>query len=71
MENWGEVQDALINITDDNGNIYYPVRGGTTLEKNGFYSRFEIDKDLFESTTLYLNMKIGEEEYTSQIATNK
>lgn len=68
IENWGEVSDALINITDDNGNIYYPVQGGTTLEKNGFYSRFEIDKDLFEQTTLYLNMKIGEKEYTSEIA---
>lgn len=68
MENWGEVSDALINITDDNGNIYYPVEGGTTSEKNGFYSRFEIDKDIFEGTTFYLNMKIGEDEYTSEIA---
>lgn len=68
MDNWGEIQDALINITDEKGNIYYPVTGGTTEEKNGFYSRFEIDKDLFEKNTLYLNMKIGEEEYTSEIA---
>ncbi len=68
MDNWGELNDALINITDDQGNIYYPVRGGTTKEKNGFYSRFEIDKDLFENTILYLNMKIGEKEYTSEIA---
>ena len=68
MDNWGEVSDALINITDDQGNIYYPVLGGTTGKKNGFYSRFEIDKDLFESTTLYLNMKIGEENYTSEIS---
>lgn len=68
MENFGEVYDALINITDDNGNIYYPVQGGTADGKNGFYNRFEIDKDLFESTTLYLNMKIGDEQYTSQIA---
>ena len=68
MDNWGEVSDALINITDEQGNIYYPVQGGTTGKKNEFYSRFEIDKDLFESTTLYLNMKIGDEEYTSEIS---
>lgn len=68
MDNWGEVSDALMNITDDEGNIYYPVQGGTTEEKNGFYGRFEIDKDIFENTTLYLNMKIGEEDYTSEIS---
>lgn len=68
MDNWGEVSDALINITDDNGNIYYPVEGGTTGEKNGFYGRFEIDKDLFDDSTFYLNMKIGDEEYASEIA---
>ena len=48
MDDWGEVLEALTNITDSEGNIYYPVLGGTTDEKNGFYSRFEIDKDLFE-----------------------
>lgn len=71
MDNWGEVSDALINITDEDGNIYYPVRGGTTGEKNGFYSMFEIDKDILESTTLYLNMKIGNEEYSSELQVSK
>jgi len=68
MDNWLEVSHALINITDEDGNIYYPVEGGTTGGKKGFYGRFEIDKDLFDDSTFYLNMKIGEEEYTSEIA---
>lgn len=71
MDNWGEISDALINITDEEGNIYYPVRGGTTLEKNGFYSMFEIDKDILGNTTLYLNMKIGDEEYSSELQPSK
>lgn len=68
MDNWEKVSNALLNITDDEGNIYYPVEGGTTGGKKGFYGRFEIDKDLFDDSTFYLNMKIGEEEYTSEIA---
>lgn len=68
MENWGEINDALLNITDEQGNIYYPVQGGTTGDKNEFYNRFEIDKDIFENTTLYLNMKLGNEEYISEIS---
>lgn len=68
MDNWLDVSHALLNITDEDGNIYYPVEGGTTGGKKGFYGRFEIDKDLFDDSTFYLNMKIGEEEYTSEIA---
>lgn len=70
-EEWSKVHDALINITDEEGNIYYPVQGGTTEEKNGFYSFFEIDKDILENTTLYLNMKIGDEEYSSELQVSK
>lgn len=66
-DEWSKVQDALINITDEEGNIYYPVQGGTTGEKNGFYGFFEIDKDILKNTTLYLNMKIGDEEYSSEL----
>ena len=66
-ENWGDIRDAMFNITDSEGNIYYPVAGGTIDLKDGFYKRFEIDKDLFNSTTLYLNMKIGDKEYMSEI----
>lgn len=48
----------MLNITgdNDNGNIYSPVRSGTTGEKNGFFGKFEIDKDLFENITFYLNL---------------
>ena len=66
--NWEEVRGVMLNITDDNGNIYYPFSSGTTDEKNGFFGKFEIDKDLFGNTTFYLNMKIGDEEYTSEIS---
>ena len=66
-ENWGDIRDAMFNITDTEGNIYYPVAGGTIDLKDGFYKRFEIDKDLYNSTTLYLNMKIGDKEYMSEI----
>ena len=65
--NWEETRGVMLNITDENGNIYYPWSSGNTEEKNGFFSKFEIDKDLFESTTFYLNMRIGDEDYTSKI----
>lgn len=67
IDNWGEVSDELINITDENGNIYYPIQGGTTAEKNEFYERFEIDKDILKNTTLYLNIKVDGENYTSEL----
>lgn len=67
IDNWGEVSDELINITDENGNIYYPIQGGTTAEKNEFYERFEIDKDILKNTTLYLNIKVDDENYTSEL----
>lgn len=67
IDNWGEVSDELINITDENGNIYYPIQGGTTAEKSEFYERFEIDKDILKNTTLYLNIKVDDENYTSEL----
>lgn len=64
---WTKVHDALINITDKEGNIYYPIQGGTAEGKNGFYSMFEIDKDILETTTLYLNMETLDDKYSSEL----
>lgn len=65
---WTNARERMLNITDAEENIYFPVMSGTIDAKDGFYGRFEIDKDIFENTTLYLNISIDGESYSSEIA---
>lgn len=66
-EEWTIKQNAIINITDSQGNSYYYKSSGSTEEKNGFTFDFEIDQDRVNSTQLYLNINVNEKQYSSEL----
>lgn len=54
-----------INITDNEGNIYYNV--GSASFGNEFYLGFDINKNMLEEKKLFLNVKINGKEYTEEL----
>ena len=66
-EEWRKRQNELINITDNDGNVYNTTDMGTTTEKDGFKCKFEISKDIVNSKQLFLNMRINENSYTREL----
>lgn len=66
-EEWTLKQNAIINITDSQGNSYYYKSSGSTGEKNGFTFDFEINQDIVNSTQLYLNINVNGKQYSSEL----
>lgn len=61
-----ELDNKTIYITDEEGNTYYEKTYGLTGKKDCFRKRFEITKDMLNKK-LFLNVKIGEKIYTSEL----
>ena len=60
----------MLNITDSEGKVYQELSGGTTGEKNAY--KMSIDatkKDLAKK--LYINFKVGDEQYKTQLIEDK
>ena len=55
----------MLNITDEEGNVYQELGGGTT-ENNGFKMTYDVTlKDL--SKKLFINYKIDNKQYKSEL----
>lgn len=54
-----------INITDNEGNIYYNLANASF--GNNFYFGFDINKEMLEEKQLFLNVKIDGKIYTEEL----
>ncbi len=66
MQEWDELRKNTINITDEDGNIYYEKTMGTTQEHDIFRMSYEISKDMLNKK-FFLNIKIGDKQYSSEL----
>ncbi len=58
--------DEMLNVTDEEGNKYQDLGGGTTGEENGYKISFNATKNDL-SKKLFLNFKIGDTQYKSEL----
>ena len=58
--------DEMLNVTDEEGNKYQDFGGGTTGEENGYKISFNATKNDL-SKKLFLNFKIGDTQYKSEL----
>lgn len=58
--------DEMLSITDEEGNKYQDIGGGTTGEENGYKISFDATKNDL-SKKLFLNFKVGDKQYKSEL----
>jgi len=63
---WQNIRNEIVNITDEDGNIYYEKTVGTVQRKNWFKMNFEINKNMLDKK-LFLNVKINGQQYSSEL----
>ena len=62
--------DEMLNVTDEDGNKYQDIGGGTTEEENGYKISFNATKNDL-SKKLFLNFKVGDKQYKSELINEK
>ncbi len=65
-EQWVQVQDKIVNITDGSGKVYNAQTFGTTSVENGFKAHYPVNKKML-SKRLFINVTINGNEYTSEL----
>lgn len=58
--------DEMLNVTDEEGNKYQDLGGGTTGEENEYKISFNATKNDL-SKKIFLNFKIGDKQYKSEL----
>lgn len=72
FDKFKEKKNEVINITDNDGNIYYSLELDVlNTSANGFKCRFRINRDIFEDKELFLNVKINGQKFVSKLIENK
>lgn len=54
-EQWSNVQDNLLYITDNEGNRYQQLSFGTDTKEDSICAKFDVTKNIFEQSGLWLN----------------
>lgn len=63
---WQNIRNETVNITDEDGNIYYEKTLGTVQREDWFKMNFEINKNMLDKK-LFLNVKINRQQYSSEL----
>lgn len=67
IQEWQKLRNETINITDEEGNIYYEnTIGMVQLGKDTVRMNFEINKNML-SKKLFLNVKVNGQQYSSEL----
>lgn len=65
-DEWQKLRNETVNITDEEGTIYYENTMGTVQGKNWFRMNYEINKNMLNKK-LFLNVKINRQQYSSEL----
>lgn len=66
INEWDELRKKTINISDEDGNIYYETTMGSTQEKNKYRMQYDINKNMLDKR-FFLNVKVGDKQYSSEL----
>ena len=66
INEWQKLRNETVNITDEDGNVYYETTMGTVQEKDWFRMSYQINKNMLNKK-LFFNVKINGQQYTSQL----
>lgn len=66
LNEWEKLKNEIINITDEEGNIYYEKNLSTLQKENWFKFRYDINKNMLNKK-LFLNIKVNGSQYTSEL----
>ena len=66
INEWDELRKNTINISDEDGNIYYETTMGSTQEKNKYRMQYDINKNMLDKR-FFLNVKVGDKQYSSEL----
>ena len=67
LQNQADFRNQLINITDENGNVYYEKSEGLVASGDLIRMQFDINKKAFEDNQFYLNFSWNGKNYSSKI----
>ena len=65
-ESWENARHEKLNITDEDGNVYYETTLGTTSKVDGFRAIYQINKNNLNKK-LFLNINIDGKKYSSEL----
>ena len=66
IKEWQKLRNETINITDEEGNIYYEKTIGTVQDGDWFKMNYDINKKMLNKK-IYLNVKINGQHYKSEL----
>lgn len=66
IEEWRKLRNEIINITDEDGNIYYEKTIGTVQDDDWFKMNYAINKKMLNKK-IFLNVKINGQQYKSEL----